>query len=359
MGAISGRLEFHILGALAVVWAVVGPTATPVGAQEAAHPEDVAGRTGAVLPVLGLDVYLPVPEANPLRPEVVALGRSLFFDPVLSVDSTFACATCHRPEQGFTNRHPTSVGVHGRRGKRNVPAIFNRGYGRAFFWDGRITNLEEQVLQPIVAEDEMAMTLGEATARLEEDEEYARSFRSAFSRRVTVEDLARALASYVRTIRAGGSPFDRFVAGDSTALTELEREGLGIFQGKGRCVRCHTGTNLTDERFHNTGVAWRDGVLHDEGRALVTGADGDRGAFKTPTLREVARTPPYMHDGSLATLEEVVEFYADGGRANPFLDRRIAPLTLSDEDRRALVAFLTALTGEVREGVVRYPVRGG
>lgn len=351
MGAISGRVGPRILGAFAAVWATVGLMAPPVGAQEDTRSDDGAGRTGAVAPVLGLDVYLPVPEGNPLRPGVVELGRSLFFDPVLSVDSTVACATCHRPEQGFTNRRPTSVGVRARRGKRNVPAIFNRGYGRAFFWDGRITNLEEQVLQPIVAEDEMATTLHEATARLAEDAEYARSFRRAFSRPVNAKDLARALAGYVRTIRAGGSPFDRFVAGDSTALTDLERQGLGIFQGEGRCVRCHTGTNLTDERFHNTGVAWRDGVLHDEGRALVTGAEGDRGAFKTPTLREVTRTPPYMHDGSLATLEEVVEFYADGGRANPYLDPRIAPLDLSDEERRALVAFLTALTGEIREGM--------
>jgi cytochrome c peroxidase len=341
-----------LLGTFAAVVAVVGSLAPPVGAQqEAVHPEPGAGSTGGVIPVLGLDVYLPVPEDNPLRPEVVKLGRSLFFDPVLSADSTFACATCHRPEQGFTNRRPTSVGVHGRRGKRNVPAIFNRGYGRAFFWDGRIATLEEQVLQPIIAEDEMAMILPEATQRLARDPEYARRFNRAFSRPVNADDLARALASYVRTIRAGGSPFDRFVAGDATALSDLEREGLEIFQGKGRCVRCHTGTNLTDERFHNTGVAWRDGVLHDEGRALVTGAERDRGAFKTPTLREVPRTPPYMHDGSLATLEDVVDFYNDGGRANPYLDPRIAPLDLSDQERRALVAFLTALKGEIREGM--------
>jgi cytochrome c peroxidase len=241
--------------------------------------------------------------------------------------------------------------VHDRRGTRNVPAILNRGYGTGFFWDGRIRTLEEQVLQPILAEDEMAMTLEEATDRLAADAEYSRAFRAVFSQQVSSEDLARALSSYVRTIRAAGSPFDRFAAGDSTALTELERTGLDLFQGKARCVRCHTGSNLTDESFHNTGVAWQEGRLQDLGRAIVTGREEDYGAFKTPTLRQVSETPPYMHDGSLATLEEVVEFYSDGGRENPHLDPRIGPLNLSEEEREALVAFLLALTGEVREGI--------
>jgi cytochrome c peroxidase len=196
----------------------------------------------------------------------------------------------------------------------------------------------------------MALPLDEAIARLAQDPVYDARFEAAFGRPVNEEDLAGALASFVRTIQAGASAFDRFVAGDATALSDLERAGLDVFQGKGRCVRCHTGTNLSDEQFHNTGVAWHDGVLHDEGRALVTGSDEDRGAFKTPTLREVSRTPPYMHDGSLATLEEVVDFYSDGGRANPNLDSRLGRLDLTDAEKRSLAAFLRSLTGEIRSG---------
>jgi cytochrome c peroxidase len=304
---------------------------------------------GAPLP--GLDVYMPLPANGSLRREVVELGQALFFDPILSLDSTVACADCHRPELGFTNRRATSVGVEDRQGTRNVPAIFNRAYGRAFFWDGRIESLEEQVLQPIMAEDEMALELDEAIERLATDGRYSGRFNEAFGRTVNRTDLANALASFVRTIQAGGSLFDCFNAGDSTALNEQQRMGLDIFQGKGRCVRCHAGTNLTDESFHNTGVAWRDGVFQDEGRAIVTGESGDRGRFKTPTLREVSRTAPYMHDGSFPTLEEVVDFYSDGGRANPNLDAELRPFNLAPDEKLALVAFLESLSGNIRSGL--------
>lgn len=328
---------------LAIISIVGATVANPAGGQEPRH----------VTP--GLDLYMPVPADNPLRREVVALGRTLFMDPILSADRSIACASCHRPDGGFTSPRTTSVGVYGRHGKRNVPAIINRGYGHAFFWDGRIETLEAQVLQPIIARDEMDLTLAEAVERLKSSPVHAGRFRAVFGRPVNETDLGRALASYVRTIRSEGSAFDRFAAGDSTALTPLERRGLDLFQGQARCVRCHTGTNLTDELMHNTGVAWADGEFRDGGRALVTGVDGDRGAFKTPTLREVARTAPYMHDGSLATLAEVVQFYSDGGRANPNLDSRITRLDLSDGERAALVAFLKALTGTIQEG----PREGG
>lgn len=333
------RPGLRVLGALAGAWLAAAP--------DAILAEDALTSAAP----LGLDRYLPSPEDNPLRRNVVELGRSLFFDPILSLDSTFACSTCHRPEQGFTNRLPTSVGVKGRRGTRNVPAIFNRGYGRAFFWDGRIATLEEQVLQPVIAQDEMALELSEAISRLASDSHYRNSFRAVFGRPVNQGDLAKALASFVRTIQAGSSAFDRFSAGDSTALSDLERAGLDIFQGEGRCVRCHTGTNLTDESFHNTGVAWRDGEFQDEGRAIISGDANDRGAFKTPTLREVSRTAPYMHDGSFATLEEVVDFYSEGGRANPNLDSELRPIELTPDERLALVAFLESLSGRIRNGL--------
>ena len=286
-------------------------------------------------PPLGLDAFVPIPESNPLTPEKAALGRELFFDKRLSRDQTVACATCHDPQQAFTDRRPVAVGVFDRQGKRRVPTIVNRGYGRAFFWDGRVATLEEQVLKPITALDEMDLTLDEAAARVG----------------LTQERLAQALASYVRTILAGGSRYDKYVAGDREALAPVERQGLQLFRGKGNCTSCHLGPNLSDEKFHNTGVAWRDGRWLDLGRYEVTKREPDRGAFKTPTLRQVASRAPYMHDGSLAKLEDVVEFYDGGGRQNPNLDREIHRLELTGEEKRALVAFLGALSGEVREGL--------
>jgi len=278
----------------------------------------------AVLAIpLGLDLYMPVPEENPVTAEKIELGRRLFHDRRLSRDESLSCASCHIPERGFTNGRPVSVGVFGRRGTRNVPAIINRGYGRAFFWDGHIPILEEQVLQPILNPVEMDLMLEEASARVG----------------LAPEEIANALATYVRSILSGDSPYDRFVNGDRNALTAEEQLGLQVFRGKGNCSVCHVGPTLTDEKLHNTGVAWRDGRLADPG--------GGRGDFKTPTLREVARTAPYMHDGSLATLEEVIDFYDGGGRENPDLDREIRPLRLTSEEKQALAAFLRALNGVV------------
>jgi cytochrome c peroxidase len=237
--------------------------------------------------------------------------------------------------------------VFGRVGRRNTPALVNRGYGAAFFWDGRASALEEQVLQPIQDPNEMALALAEAVDRLKKDADYPALFAAAFSREANAEDLARALASFVRTLLSGDSPFDRFANGDPAALTKAARRGLEIFRGKGNCTACHLGPNFTDEHFHNTGVAWRDGELSDLGRFAVTGKDSDRGAFKTPTLREIARTAPYMHDGSLATLEDVVEFYDRGGNPNPWIDPELRPLRLSPDEKKALVAFLNSMTGSV------------
>jgi cytochrome c peroxidase len=300
---------------------------------------------------LGLDLYMPVPEDNPLTLERVALGRTLFHDPILSRDRSLACTGCHVPEHVFADGRPVSVGVFGRVGERNVPALLNRAWGRSFFWDGRTTTLEEQVVQPIVNPVELDLTLEEAVARLAGVPEYTTAFRDAFERDVNAEDLARALASYVRTILAGDAPIDRYYAGDREALSPAARRGLDLFRGKANCTACHLGPTFTDEQFHNTGVAWRDGRLRDQGRYRVTRHDADRGAFKTPTLREVARTAPYMHDGSLPTLEEVVAFYDRGGNPNPHLDRDVRPLHLSPEERNALVAFLHSLGGRVQEGM--------
>jgi cytochrome c peroxidase len=298
----------------------------------------VGGNVIVVLkPPLGLDMYMPVPESNPLTREKVALGRKLFFDKRLSRDGTVACGSCHDPQRGFSDGRVVALGINGAEGTRNSPALINRGYGRVFFWDGRAQTLEQQVLEPITNPIELGLTEAELERRT--------GMKSA--------EVTGALASYVRTIRSGDSRFDRYAAGRTKALTAFEKTGLQIFRGKGSCTSCHAGPSFTDELFHNTGVAWRDGRLSDQGRFTVSRNDRDRGAFKTPTLREIVRTAPYMHDGSLATLEDVIDFYSEGGRANPYLDSDIRPRNFTLEEKRALAAFLRSLTGRVSEGLKR------
>jgi len=299
---------------------------------------------------LGLDAYMPVPEENPLTRESVELGRKLFFDPKLSRDDSVSCATCHDPELGFTDEHPVAVGVDGQKGTRRTPRLINRGYGRSFFWDGRADTLEEQVVKPIENPIEMDLAMSALVARLESSSEYEALFEAAFARKPDSETIAWALASYVRSIVSGDSPYDRFVAGEVDALDEQQRRGLEIFRGKGACTVCHLGPNLADEEFHNTGVGWQDGATSDVGRQSVTGARRDLGAFKTPTLREAAVSGPYMHDGSLETLEDVVDFYDEGGEPNPGLDPDMEPLHLTEQEKGDLVAFLRSLNGQVREG---------
>ncbi len=286
---------------------------------------------------LGLGTTLPMPVDNPVTPEKIALGRGLFADTRLSRDGTIACTSCHDPDRAFTKPEAVSPGVFGRRGRRNAPTVMNRAWGRVFFWDGRAATLEAQVLMPIVDPNEMDLPLEEASRRVG----------------LPVDEMARALATYIRAQMSGNSRFDRYVRGERTLLTLEEQNGLRLFRGRGMCTVCHEEPNFTDEKLHNTGVAWSQGHgllsaghFLDEGGAPTTGASGGLGAFKTPTLREVGRTAPYMHDGSMATLDEVIDFYDRGGRANPFLDRDLQPLGLSDNDKRALVAFLKSLSGE-------------
>jgi len=277
-------------------------------------------------PPLGLDLYMPVPEANPLTPQKIALGRKLFFDKRLSRDGTLSCGTCHDPKLEFSDGRKVARGIDGQGGTRSAPAIVNRGYGRTFFWDGRSKTLEQQALEPILNPKELGMTEALVESRTG----------------LKIAKVTAALASYVRTIRSGDSRFDRYAAGKSGALNEQEKAGLALFRGKARCSACHAGPNFSDENFHNTGIAWKDGRLSDDGAG--------EGKFKVPTLREVARTAPYMHDGSIATLEDVVEYYDRGGNVNPGLDEDLHALHLVAEERRALVAFLRSLSGTIREG---------
>ena len=298
---------------------------------------------------LGLDLVLPAPDHNPLTPAKVDLGRRLFLDRRLSNNGTVACASCHNPSRAFSDGRAVPVGVAGQTGVRNAPALINRGYGTAFFWDGRAPTLEVQVLQPLLDTHEMAATRDGILQRLRGNGQYRRQFRAAFNRDPEWEDVGRALASYVRTIRSGNSPYDRFRNGDKSALTDQQQRGMRIFFGRGNCWSCHQGATLTDERFHNTGVAFRRSHFLDDGRFIITKHPADLRAFKTPTLREIARTAPYMHDGSIATLEDVVDHYDRGGSPDQALSREIRPLNLSVDDKRALVVFLRSLSGRIEE----------
>ena len=284
----------------------------------------------------------PVPTDNPLTEARVQLGRKLFFDPILSADQSVACASCHQPKHGFASAEARPRGIRGQEIPRRAPTLFNRAFGSSFFWDGRVATLEEQALQPIENPTEMGSSVPEAVKRLQADASYPAKFKEAFDDGLTAANLAKALASFERVLLRGDSAVDHFRNGEHEALSTSERHGLWLYESKGMCWRCHTGTNFTDESLHNTGVSWGQAPA-DLGRYTVTRQDADKGRFKTPTLRGVSLRPPYMHNGSVKTLEDVVEFYSKGGGANPHLDPALKPLNLSDDERRDLVAFLKAL----------------
>jgi cytochrome c peroxidase len=221
--------------------------------------------------------------------------------------------------------------------------LLNRAYGAAFFWDGRESSLETQALRPIEDPTEMGAKLADVVKALQADKEYKDQFDAAFTDGVTTANVGKALAGFERVLLRGDSAVDRFRRkGDRSALTAEERHGLWLYESKARCWKCHSGANFTDEQFHNTGVSWAQAVA-DPGRNAITKRDADRGKFKTPTLRGVSKTAPYMHDGSIKTLEEVVELYNRGGDKNPHLDEALKPLDLTKEEKQDLVAFLKAL----------------
>jgi cytochrome c peroxidase len=310
------------------------PTAVPL--------DQLVIRFPSAIP-LGLDPACPIPKDNPLTEAKVQLGRKLFFDPILSADGTVACASCHDPAHGFAGIAPQALGIRGQRHTRNAPSLFNRAYGAAFFWDGREKTLEAQALRPIENPIEMGESVPQAIERLRKSKEYPGLFQKAFADGLTAHNLARAIASFERVLLLGDSPVDHFRAGEISALSEHERHGLWLYESRAGCWRCHSGANFTDEGFHNTGVSWGREPL-DVGRSVVTKKEEDRGRFKTPTLRGAALTAPYMHDGSLATLEDVVAFYNRGGGKNPHLDAAINPLNLTTDEMKDLVAFLKALS---------------
>ncbi len=297
---------------------------------------------------LGLDSEtLNIPADNPLTAEKVELGKLLYFDKRLSVDNTVSCATCHDPKRGWTDQSVVSTGTRGQKGARNAPTIINTTYLGVQFWDGRAATLEEQSLGPIVNALEMEnKNHDEMIARLSGIQEYAPMFQKAFgSPSITKDSVSRAIASFERTILGGNSRYDRFTFGDTSALNESEVRGKDLFFGKANCARCHAGPVFSDSMFHNLGVGM-DKPNPDLGRYVVTKEEIDKGAFKTPTVRDITKTAPYMHDGSEATLESVVEFYVRGGQKNKWLDVRMEPLNLTPQEKADLVAFMKALDSD-------------
>jgi cytochrome c peroxidase len=345
---------------------------------------NLAPGSGFQLPLgIPADVWeYYVPKNNPQSESKVKLGQKLFFDQRLSADGTISCATCHDPGLAFADGKPLAEGIGGKRGFRNTPSILNSMFNSSQFWDGRAESLEAQAKMPLVNDLEMGNASNEeVVARLKEVPEYVSEFRRVFGGDVTIDRVAMAIAAFERTLVAGNSPFDRFVAGDRKAMSDAAQRGLFIFRSKGRCTICHSLNSsfpfLTDQNFRNTGVAANfDGFeslarraieaarvgtrsLFDRlsvqgggselGRFLVTGNSLDIGAYRTPSLRNVELTAPYFHDGSAARLADVVRFYVNGGKENPARDWELQPVALNDDEQLDLIEFLKALTsGEAR-----------
>lgn len=315
-----------------------------------------------------------VPADNPCTPAKVELGKQLYFDKRLSRDNTVSCASCHDPAKGWTDQAPVSTGINGQKGGRSAPTVMNRIFGFTQFWDGRAKTLEEQAVGPIGNPIEMGFTVEEAAARLNTIPGYKLQFEKVFGGPATPDRIGKAIAAFERTVLAGGAPNDYYerakpfldspdasgedaetkakraqVLADWKAhpMSEAALRGREVYFNKGKCSLCHVGPNLADELFHNIGVGMHEPDKH-KGREEVTKLEKDRGAYKTPTLRNIASTAPYMHDGSQATLEVVVDFYDKGGHPNPWLSNKITPLSLTPEEKADLVAFLKeGLTGTV------------
>jgi cytochrome c peroxidase len=322
-------------------------------ADQAASDIKPIGKPITIKPPLGLPP-VPIPADNPPTAETIALGRRLYYDPILSSDNTVSCATCHSPKAGFTDRGPVSTGVGGKKGNRHSPTVINSAYNDVQFWDGRAPSLEEQAKGPIANPVEMATTHEAAVARLQADPKYVALFKEAWGTdHITIDLVAKSIASFERTVLCGNSAFDRFYYGhDKTALSPAAQHGLKLFMDpkKGNCEVCHTiGKTyalFTDNKFHNLGIgADIEGKLNDLGRFDQTKEDADTGAFKTPTLRDIAQRAPYFHDGSFPTLKDALGHYVGGGNANAHLDKEIHPIDfLSFDERDDLLAFLNSLT---------------
>ncbi len=302
---------------------------------------------GRMVPNIGpLPSAAPNPPTNVNYKAKIELGKQLYFDGRLSKNNAISCAFCHNPGTGFADPRQFSIGIGGGKGGRQASTVFNTGFNRLQFWDGRAGSLEEQAIAPIQNPIEMGETHENVVAKLQNIKGYRSQFRAVFGTDVSIEGIAEAIAAYERTVISTNSAFDKYVSGDKGAMSDAAVRGMAVFKGKGRCMLCHNGPNFTDNEFHNLGVPQVGPMKEDLGRYYVTKRDRDRGAFKTPTLRSIAITAPYMHDGVFKTLEEVVEFFDKGGGRNPNLSLLMKPLRLTKREKADLVEFLKALTGE-------------
>lgn len=299
------------------------------------------GELGPLPPV-------PIPASNPQTAAKVELGKMLFFDPRLSANDHWACATCHSPSFGYGDGLPRSLGFGDEKELgRHSPTIINIAYNSSQFWDGRATTMEDQAVGPIVASREMNSNPQQMISEITDIPFYNTKFKEVFGAPPTMKSVGMAIAAFERTIVTSDSKFDRYAKGDKKALTEQEKRGLILFVSKAACTQCHSGPNFTDSSFHNLGVPQEGPDAVDLGRYEVTKDPKDKGAFKVPTLRNVTMTPPYMHTGVFETLDEVVEFYNQGGGSSPDKSPKVLKLNMTDGEQKDLVAFLKTLTGEL------------
>src|SRR5262245_49066242 len=331
----------------AVTVLFVALVALPVGGNRSSASGETSmfPKDGPKVP-LGL-VPIFWPKDNKYSPEKAELGWLLYFDKRLSVDQTVACASCHDPKFAFTDGQRFSKGIRGQLGGRSAPTVINRAFSLEQFWDGRAASLEEQAKGPIANPIEMGHAHDACASCVAAIPGYRKRFKDVFAtEKVTIDRIAQAIATFERTVLSGNSAYDKFKAGQEDALSPAQKRGMDIFfSNNARCDSCHEGVNFTNGKYANVGIGM-DKPTPDLGRYLVTKKEEDKGAFKTPTLRDVARTAPYMHDGSLKTLEDVVEHYNKGGVKNPWLHQDVRQLNLKDDQKKDLVEFLKALSGE-------------
>lgn len=278
----------------------------------------------------------------------VELGKKLFFDPILSKTGKVSCASCHKPDHGFADDKPTSLGINDQKGDRNTPTIYNTKSLKLLFWDGRAMSLEEQALGPIQNPVEMGETIPGVLAKLSKDPNYKKEFEEVFGKGgLTKENLAYAIAEFERTQISYDSDYDRYISGNTKALSVEAKRGLELFKGKAMCIACHNGPDFTDGEFHNIGLP----ITDDVGRAKISVTGKDTRKFKTPTLREIDKTGPYFHNGLFDSLEAVIAFYNAGGGEDTYKDPLKKPLNLNDQEQKDLIAFLKSLTGRQKPPV--------
>jgi cytochrome c peroxidase len=339
---VNGR-RMWLIGLLGMLITVV----IALDQRPALSASDLVIVDGTAVPDIGpLPTSVPIPPTNLNYKAKVELGKQLYFDGRLSKNGAISCAFCHNPGTGFADPRQTSIGIGGGVGGRQAPTVLNTAFNHVQFWDGRAGSLEEQAIGPIHNPIEMGETHENVVAKLNKIKGYREQFQAVFGTEVNLQGIAEAIAAYERTVISTDSDFDKYVTGNKRAMTESAIRGMAMFKGKGRCVLCHNGPNFTDNQFHNLGVPQVGPLKEDLGRYNVTRDERDKGAFKTPTLRSIGETAPYMHDGAFATLETVVDFLDQGGGANSNLSPLIKKLGLSKGEKSDLIEFLKALSGE-------------